>query len=101
MRRRTRPQTGLTRNKRLANVRGAFKAPPHPDLAGSRVLLIDDVMTTGATAGEAARSLRKAGAAEVVVAILARAKGSADALACRLPAEQRTFPTIVLARSLT
>ena len=75
MRRRTRPQTGLTGPKRLANVRGAFRAPPHPDLAGSRVLLIDDVMTTGATAGEATRALRKAGVAEVVVAVLARAHG--------------------------
>jgi ComF family protein len=75
MRRRTQPQTGLTANGRLVNVRGAFRAPPHPDLAGSRVLLIDDVMTTGATAAEAARTLRRAGVAEVAIAVLARAEG--------------------------
>jgi predicted amidophosphoribosyltransferase len=69
------PQTGLTRGRRLANVHGAFRAPPHPDLAGSRVLLVDDVMTTGATAGEAARTLRRAGVAEVAIAVLARAEG--------------------------
>ncbi|HEX4142683.1 MAG TPA: phosphoribosyltransferase family protein [Pirellulales bacterium] len=75
MRRRTLPQTGLTRGRRLANVRGAFRAPPHPDLSGSRVLLVDDVMTTGATAGEAARTLRRAGVAAVAIAVLARAEG--------------------------
>jgi ComF family protein len=68
-------QTGLTRAKRMANVRGAFLAPPNPDLVGARVLLVDDVMTTGATAGEATRMLRQAGAAEVFVAVLARAEG--------------------------
>jgi ComF family protein len=75
MRRRTLPQTGLTRGRRLANVRGAFRAPPHPDLVGSRVLIVDDVMTTGATAGEAARTLRRAGVTEVAIAVLARAEG--------------------------
>jgi ComF family protein len=75
MRKLTRPQTGLTAAKRRANVRGAFHAPENPDLAGARVLLIDDVMTTGATAGEAARALRGAGAAHVAVAVLARAQG--------------------------
>jgi len=75
MRRRTRPQTGLTRGRRLANVRGAFDVSADPDLAGARVLLVDDVMTTGATVGEAARTLRRAGVAAVAVAVLARAEG--------------------------
>jgi predicted amidophosphoribosyltransferase len=75
MQRRTLPQTGLTRGRRLANVRGAFRAPPHSDLSGSRVLLVDDVMTTGATAGEAARTLRRAGVGMVAIAVLARAEG--------------------------
>ena len=74
MRRRTRPQIGLTSNGRLANVRGAFRAPPHPDLPKSRVLLVDDVMTTGATAGEAAKTLLKAGVGAVVIAVLRRAE---------------------------
>jgi ComF family protein len=75
MQRRVRPQTGLTRAGRWENVRGAFRVPLHPDLAGARVLLIDDVMTTGATAGEATGTLLRAGAAEVAIAVLARAEG--------------------------
>jgi ComF family protein len=74
-RRRTRPQTGLSRNWRLVNVRGAFQVNLHSDLPGARVLIVDDVMTTGATANEAARVLRQAGAAFVGVAVLARADG--------------------------
>jgi ComF family protein len=58
---------------RRENVRGAFRARRRPQLKGSTVLLVDDVMTTGATAHEAARALRAAGAARVVVAALARA----------------------------
>ncbi len=72
-RRHTRPQTGLTRGFRLDNVRGAFRARRHADLPGARVLVVDDVMTTGATAGEAARELRAAGAEFVGAAVLARA----------------------------
>lgn len=59
---------------RLANVRGAFRAPPRPDLAGSRLLLVDDVLTTGSTASEAARALRAAGADRVEVAVLAHSQ---------------------------
>jgi ComF family protein len=58
---------------RKDNVRQAFAARPHPVLKGRTVLLVDDVMTTGSTAGEAARALRAAGASRVVVAVLARA----------------------------
>ena len=47
-------------------------APPADQTAGRRVLLIDDVLTTGATLNEAARTLRQAGAAEVVAAALCR-----------------------------
>jgi ComF family protein len=57
---------------RRENVRGAFRATAGARAAGRRVLLVDDVMTTGSTAGEAARVLRAAGAAGVVVAVLAR-----------------------------
>ncbi len=74
-RRSTPPQTGLTRQGRLLNVRGAFQAGPNADLPGARVLIVDDVMTTGATIGEAARVLHEAGAAFVGAAVLARADG--------------------------
>jgi ComF family protein len=58
---------------RQENIRGAFAASPRASLSGKTVLLVDDVMTTGATAAEASRILRLAGAARVIVAVLARA----------------------------
>ena len=74
-RRRTAPQAALPPTRRARNVRGAFRARPHADLAGARLLLVDDIMTTGATVNEAAKVLRQAGAAAVTVAVLARAEG--------------------------
>jgi ComF family protein len=68
--RNTPTQQGRTAAERRSNVRGAFRATP--DVAGRGVLLVDDVMTTGATAGEAARALKQAGAKRVVVAVLGR-----------------------------
>jgi ComF family protein len=76
-RRRTAPQTSLSANKRLANVRGAFRARGHRDLPGSRLLLIDDIMTTGATVNEAAKMLSRAGASFIGIVVLARAEGFA------------------------
>jgi ComF family protein len=73
--RNTPQQTQQTPSARSENVRGAFAARPGSPLAGQTVLLVDDVMTTGSTAGEAARALRAAGAGRVVVAVLARAQG--------------------------
>lgn len=66
----TPPQAGLTRGRRLANLAGAFQANPD-DVGGRRVLLVDDVLTTGATAAGCAAALRKAGAFQVHVAVLA------------------------------
>jgi ComF family protein len=57
--------------QRRVNVRGAFRARRHVQLQGQCVLLVDDVLTTGSTASEAARALRDAGAQRVVVAVLA------------------------------
>ena len=72
----TRPQTELTPPQRRANVRDAFTVRRHPDLGDAKILLVDDVLTTGATANEAAKALLKAGAAAVSVAVLARAVGT-------------------------
>ncbi|MEX2243380.1 MAG: phosphoribosyltransferase family protein [Fimbriimonadaceae bacterium] len=59
----TRPQVGLTRDQRLRNLKGAFKASP--DTNGLRVLLIDDVTTSGGTATACAEALKAEGAAFV------------------------------------
>jgi predicted amidophosphoribosyltransferase len=65
----TRPQVGLSRVARATNLQGAFRVPEamRPRLQGRRVLLIDDVMTTGATANAAARVLLRGGASAVDV----------------------------------
>jgi ComF family protein len=73
-RRATAMQTNLPPTARRENMRGAFVARRTASLAGKTVLLADDVMTTGSTAHEAARALRKAGAVRVVVAVLGRAE---------------------------
>jgi ComF family protein len=73
--RHTPQQTQQTPSARRENVKGAFRAARGVNLSGQTVLLVDDVMTTGSTASEAARALRDAGAERVVVAVLARAHG--------------------------
>lgn len=69
-RRYTSAQAGLTNAKRRANVTGAFAVRNRLD--GKHVLLVDDVMTTGATATACARALKRAGAARVTLLTLAR-----------------------------
>ncbi|HYE96697.1 MAG TPA: phosphoribosyltransferase family protein [Rubricoccaceae bacterium] len=68
----TRSQTSLSRPRRWANVEGAFVAPDPTALSGRRALLVDDVLTTGATLTAAALPLRDAGA-KVDLAVLALA----------------------------
>jgi len=68
--RRTLPQAELAFGERLRNVRGAFACAI--DLGGARVAVLDDVMTTGATLGELAKVLKRAGAARVENWIVAR-----------------------------
>ena len=69
----TPPQINLSREERLRNVRGAFAIGDRSKVSGRSILLIDDVITSGATVGECARTLLKAGAASVEVLALARA----------------------------
>jgi ComF family protein len=65
-------QIGLTRPQRRENMRGAFQVVHLNRVKGSSILLVDDVLTTGTTASECARVLRKAGAEQVWVATVAR-----------------------------
>ncbi len=69
----TASQTGLTRHQRRSNLRGAFAVPLPEKVRGRNILIVDDVMTTGTTAGECARVLLRAGASQVFVATVARA----------------------------
>lgn len=70
----TRQQVGLERSQREDNVRGAFRVPTEAeiDIAGGRVLVVDDVYTTGATARAVAKALKRGGATAVDVLTFAR-----------------------------
>ena len=67
------PQVGLPHRKREDNVKGAFAVTPEADVKGRRILLVDDVWTTGSTLRECARVLRRSGAGAVFVLAVARA----------------------------
>ena len=72
--RRTEQQVGLSRSQRASNVQGAFKVSVdrQAEIAGKRVVLIDDVLTSGATVDACARALLRARAAQVDVLVFAR-----------------------------
>ncbi len=70
--RRTTKQTELAPTRRAANVRSAFKAQHENQIRGKRILLVDDVFTTGATLCEATRILLHAGAGQVIVVVPAK-----------------------------
>jgi len=74
-RRSTEPQGPLPRPARARNVRRAFAHRKRFPVAGRRVLLVDDILTTGATAGAATRVLLRAGALDVAVVVVGRADG--------------------------
>jgi ComF family protein len=72
-RKHTQPQSSVTPSQRWDNVRQAFSVRRGYHLNQAHVLLVDDILTTGATCSEAARALRKAGAARITVVVVARA----------------------------
>ena len=74
-------QGGRSARARRLNVRGAFAVPPAraEQVRGRRILLVDDVLTTGATADACARALLQAGAAAVDLAVIARVRRGRDA----------------------
>ena len=73
----TPPQMGLKHDARRRNVRGAFEC--RADLRGQRIALVDDVMTTGTSLDELAKTLKRAGAREVETWVVARTLAPGDA----------------------
>jgi predicted amidophosphoribosyltransferase len=71
---RTTQQVGLSRAQRAANIQGAFRVPPDgkAEVVGRRLILIDDVLTSGATVEGCAKALLRAGAKNVDVLVFAR-----------------------------
>lgn len=69
----TTTQTAFDRAERMQNLHNAFRLRPGRNVRGSRVLLVDDVLTTGSTLSECARVLKKSGASSVYAATAARA----------------------------
>jgi predicted amidophosphoribosyltransferase len=73
-------QRTLPRHERLANLEGAFALDPWqaPAVRGQRVVLVDDVMTSGASLHSAARLLREAGASHIAAVVLARTETAVE-----------------------
>jgi ComF family protein len=72
----TEPLAGLGRTERDRLMKQAFRARNRVRLQGQTIILVDDILTTGATCGAAARALKKVGAQRVIVAVIGRAEGN-------------------------
>jgi ComF family protein len=99
-RRLTRSQVGLTREQRLENMRGAFHVVKPEEIRGRKVIVVDDVMTTGTTLSECARTLKRAGAEQVWVATVARTFHSAGLFAAGDQGEEETVEEVALTASV-
>ncbi len=101
-RRETESQIGLTAHQRRENLRGAFAVTRAEQIKDRDVLLVDDVLTTGATASECARVLLRAGAARVWVATVARTLKFASHYAemATQPAERAVDEEVPMARAV-
>jgi ComF family protein len=87
-------QTSLPRSTRLTNLRRSFHVRRPDAVRGRRILLVDDVLTTGTTLNECAKALRQAGAGDVYAVTLARAVDPASLPDAWLPPAARpTIPT--------
>ena len=77
----TAQQVGLSQSERACNVQGAFRVPPdgRASILGKRVVLVDDVLTSGATADACARTLLRAGASSVDIVVFARVVQTVEA----------------------
>jgi ComF family protein len=93
-------QVGLSREERMANVHGAFRVSDAGRIRNRSVIVVDDVMTTGTTLSECARTLRQAGAKQVWAATVARAFQGAEPTEAADGSEQEAIEAEALAASV-
>ncbi len=99
-RRPTQSQVGLTREQRMENMRGAFRVVDPERVRGRKVIVVDDVMTTGTTLSECARTLKRAGASQVWAATVARTFHSARLNVAASPREEENVEEVALTTSV-